>query len=256
MVEKGYRPATPDRVPFATADSITVDSIRRLPDKGTEVIRTFLSDSQNRLKQTKEAQLKAYLQSNATKNEIKRLGNAFGFNGRQFTLGGLSFKLDGDIPGTRVALELLYSDYLTYRVTAANAKAIYNRYGLKQMLKPGNTLWDYAKDGFQKLVHCGFGIGVMVHTMKDNKLIITVRTDDESAAFLDGGKLAESANESVNALDLATDYDKLKGFEAIVQRAVDEELLSRKKFRRGGDLSPRGKKTLWDTRDSSGKSPR
>lgn len=242
VARKGYRPETPDREPFAAADSIPP-----LAGKRTEVIRSFLDDWENGLNQAKEDQLRAYLRSNATKNDIKRLGNAFGFNGRQFTLCGLSFNQEGDTPGTRVAVELRYSDYFTYRIIASRADAIYNQYGLNRLLLPGNTLWEYAKDEFQELVHCGFGIGVMVHTVKDNKLIITVRSDDQSAGFTDAGKLAESANESLNTWDLG--QDEIRPIKEIVRRAVNEELFSKAEFRHGGDLSEGGKEALWDVKE-------
>ena len=240
-VRNGYQPEETDHVPFAKADIIP-----RLAGEGTKVFRSFLAD-QVRLDATKDAQLRAYLLSNACNSEIKRLGNGFGFNGLQFALCNLSVDPDGDKPVPKLTVELRYTDYFSYRLTAENATAIYAEHGLKELLKPGageGSLWDYCRSGFQQLVHSGFGIGVMVHTLTDNKLIVTIRSD-YAADFRDANKLAMSANESVNSWDLRPDEDFLP-FESIVNRAVNEELFSKQKLYQDADPKAERRESLWD----------
>jgi hypothetical protein len=249
-LQKGYHPGLdePELVPFAKKDIKP-----ELKGQRTAVIRSFLQDGKYLAKQ-KNNRLRAYFLSNSKKDNIKRKGNAFRFNGRQFVLCDLRFEPDAE-KSPKVHVELRYTDYYSYSLLAHSATKIYRKYGLRKLLKPGNEgLFKYTQSGFQELIHSGFGIAVMVHTLEDNKLILTERSGEFSASFKDADKLAMSAGESLNYFDLRHPDLRKEGiapFEDIVHRAVGEELLSSKEFSViTGKTGPFGKPTtLWDLKE-------
>ncbi len=146
-------------------------------------------------------------------------GNGFKFNGILLALAGMEWdRLPDGRESIRLVLHL--TDYFTYRVIALCSREV--RGELKKFLR-GIELRDYFPR-FQKFIHLSISTLILVHTLKDDKLIIR-RRSKSAANFGDGGKLYVSACEGIykNALSWKNGHYSLD-LDAAVRRGLRREV--------------------------------
>jgi hypothetical protein len=77
-------------------------------------------------------------------------------------------------------------------------------------------------------VHFGFGVAIALHTLLDDKLVITRRSEAASNDAGEAGKLFMSANEACGGKDAdPQNPNQLNSLRRIVERALEEELVGR-----------------------------
>jgi nucleoside phosphorylase len=150
-------------------------------------------------------------------------GNGFLSNGPLLGVSSIKIGRDND---EQAVFRLLTqrTNYYTYRVIAECSEEILGL-GLERRLHRPSGLSEYLGEAFQEFVHLGLGVAVVVHTLKDDKLIIR-RRSLSTANYEDGGKLVMSANEGLKPTeDVDSTYPhRLRDFKFIVNRALEEEL--------------------------------
>jgi hypothetical protein len=158
-------------------------------------------------------------------NTISReAGNGFEHNGTVLAVSGIRIGRDyHEQPVIRILTQR--TNYYSYRTIAGCSSEILGKLGLEAKLCRPCGLMDYVGSEFQEFIHLGLGVLVVVNTLQDNRLVIRQRSR-RSANYEDGGKLAASANEGLNAsVDIdESDPNRLREFTWIVNRALREEL--------------------------------
>jgi hypothetical protein len=152
----------------------------------------------------------------------------FHFNGPVFPVS--SFRLTRDRDERPVFLiELQPSDYFTYCVMSEASDLIRHSGGLEALAKPGPFLEEYLAD-FQRCIHGTFGLAIVVHTLRDNRLVVTRRSSHAAHSAGEAGKYWLSANEGTSRKDLDPNRaGELNPIYKMVERALDEELIGSKK---------------------------
>src|SRR5437588_6043214 len=93
-----------------------------------------------------------------------------------------------------------------YRVIGVLARLLGNEFwqGVDNPPRIGPYLTDYLGDesSFQRNIHNGFGLDLIVHTMQDNRFIITRRSPNVENSSGSAGKYFESVCEGLDDDDL------------------------------------------------------
>ena len=162
------------------------------------------------------------------------------FNGQNL---GLSAVRQGRTSEERpeLTIDLFRSDYYSYRVMGEFLQA---------MSDAGHSMPDYVNrrgisdfgGSFQQGVHLAAGIAIILHTLRDNRFVITRRSANSTNTAGEAGKLFMSANEGLNVRDIH-DGGTVNLTDA-VQRAFREELLG---GRLGGAELPKRLRRIYVT---------
>jgi hypothetical protein len=151
-------------------------------------------------------------------------GNGFLHNGKVLAITDYQFS-KSPTEGEELQIRLQVTDYFSYRVIAELAGKINSQWGLRDLV--GTTpdgLAEYLPR-FQKNLHLSLGLGIMVHTYRDNRVIITRRSGNAAKNVNEAGKYFMSACEGINDKDIdSNDQTQLQPLFEIVQRAIREEL--------------------------------
>ncbi|EAU55572.1 hypothetical protein [Mariprofundus ferrooxydans] len=148
--------------------------------------------------------------------------DGFHFNGKMLAVANfqISRTLD-ELPS--IKLELQETDYYSYRVISEAASKIRNQYGLDAMVN-GNFN-EYLATAFQRYIHLSLGLAIIVHTLQDNRIIITRRSSHAANNAGEAGAYFMSVNEGINTNDIDPNNPlKLNSLHRIVLRSLEEEL--------------------------------
>jgi hypothetical protein len=157
--------------------------------------------------------------------------NGFRFNGPFLVVENLRISRTATREGEErpvIAIELQRTDYYTFSIIYELGQAIYEEYGLRNLVDTGPLLAEYLRpESFQKHIHPSLGVAIIAHTLEDNRIVITRRGALAANKQKEAGKYFMSANEGLNLKDV--DYDEsgsvLHSPRTVVERALKEELL-------------------------------
>lgn len=129
--------------------------------------------------------------------------NGFGFNGVFIAVNTLKETRDDralhEVPALDFTLQP--TDYYTFRVLSELASSGNLReYGMPEI--QGDELTEYCAGDFQDHIQASFGVAISVHTLKDDRLIVTRRSGNTGNPLDEAGKYFMSANEGLNRFDL------------------------------------------------------
>jgi nucleoside phosphorylase len=192
-----------------------------LPNTAPERLETFRAlQGTDAMKIARKKAIKDLLLANSISKEA---GNGFLSNGPLLGVASIKIGRDNDEQAV-VRLLTQRTNYYTYRVIAECSQEILGL-GVEQRLHRPSGLSEYLGEAFQEFIHLGLGVAVVVHTLKDDRLIIR-RRSLSTANYEDGGKLVMSANEGLKPTeDIDGTYPhRLRDFKFIVNRALEEEL--------------------------------
>jgi hypothetical protein len=151
--------------------------------------------------------------------------NGFHFNG-QF-LAAYRFKEtreQSEDPSLLVELQL--SDYYTYRVIGRLRQLLGEDFWCGVGPRAGPNLTEYLASRFQRNIHTGVGLDMVVGTLRDKRLIITRRSANTGNRAGEAGKYFESVCEGLNQKDLnPNDSRRLQPLSQVIRRALNEELI-------------------------------
>lgn len=199
---------------FATEDAWHVD-----PKSPTFDVFTKLVRDTRTLVHAKREVLKEYL---------TRSGG-FHFNGKFMALTKLqkSRRERDRKEEETINVELQETDYFSYRIMTALSDKIRHEYGLEEKLSKGFSEYT-ASPGVQRNIHLSFGIALYVHTLVDNRVIITRRSAHAANPAGEAGLYFLSANEGWTRRDLGPDEQTIS-LRRSVERAIEEEIAGRHK---------------------------
>jgi len=155
--------------------------------------------------------------------DFLREREGFHFNGRKFAVERMMIGRDHHEQPT-VVVDLQPTDYFTYSVLTRLAGAVIPAIA-DDWPAPGPHLSEYLARGIQRNIHASFGVCVVVHTIRDQRLIVTQRSAHSANRGGEVGKLFHSACEGVNEADLDSNVrTRFRPLRAIVERALEEEV--------------------------------
>jgi hypothetical protein len=144
------------------------------------------------------------------------------FNGKNLGLSGIrQGRTIEELPS--LSVDLFRTDYYSYRVIGELCE---------YLSRIGESPWDryfsvglseYLAIGAQQGVHLGAGVAIILHTLQDNKFVLTRRSANSTNTAGEAGKLFMSSNEGFNEKDIP-DGSRIS-LHDVVQRALREELL-------------------------------
>jgi len=146
-----------------------------------------------------------------------------------FHFNGWLFQIDQMIEGRNHDEEEIFeiitqkTDYYSFRVISELANDIYLSSSFSHYF---NNFHEYIGDSFQKNIHLGFGVSVILNTLKDNSIIITKRSSHAFNNSGEAGKYFMSANEGINMSDINQNRkNQFNPLIEIVKRSLDEEIV-------------------------------
>lgn len=203
---------------FAKSDELN------LTDFSPEKLRVFsnLTADSNGLRETKRKVLYDFLMGGSD-------GNGFLHNGKLLAVQDYKKSKNPD-EDEELHLLLQETDYFSYRVIAELADNILSKHGLAEMLGTTPNHFSEYLSQFQANIHLSLGLGIIVHTYHDNRIIITRRSANAAQNVREAGKYFMSACEGINNNDVSgDDRTQLQPLTEIVQRAIYEELYGKSK---------------------------
>jgi hypothetical protein len=124
-------------------------------------------------------------------------------------------------PSLRIQLRL--TDYYTFRVMRDACRPRRPNIWPGPAPLPGPHLSKYLTSHFQRNLHSGMGLNLVVHTLQDDRMIITRRASGASNPSGEAEKYCESVGEGLNAND--TDGVRMRPIDEIFRRCLKEELI-------------------------------
>jgi hypothetical protein len=162
------------------------------------------------------------LRKSNLKNYLKRK-NGFHFNGEKFALDNFIYTRNQN-EDEELYFQLRKTDYYTYRIMSDFSSDMIGKHGFDKKIAYG--LLEYMGNYFQKNIHLGLSVSILVHCIRDNSLIITRRSAYTANPAGEAGLYFISANEGINTLDLnQAKKNELVSVHEIVQRALCEEII-------------------------------
>lgn len=123
-------------------------------------------------------------------------------------------------------IELQLTDYYTYRVIGGLRQLLGESFWPCSAPNAGPHLSEYLAGHFQRNIHLGIGLDMIVNTLRDNRIIITRRSANTGNQSGEAGKYFESVCEGLNDRDLDPNYsNKLQRLPEIMRRSLNEELI-------------------------------
>ncbi len=190
---------------FSASDVASI--LTRGPD--SEVLRTLLLD-RDAIEIAKRAEFRSYL-----------LGSGgFLFNKSLLSVAQLKIlRTVEEYPELEIVLST--TDYFTYRVMSRFSSRIRSS---KPFEAFGNNFSEYVAAGVQQGVHLALGLAIVVHTLRDNRAIITRRSAHATNNAGEAGKYFMSVNESLNQDDVSRGGTAIDLY-SVVERGLKEELV-------------------------------
>jgi len=152
--------------------------------------------------------------------------NRFNWNGYSFFLSGLRWLMHDNDACQRIILDVLESDYYTYRTIADCSEFVRTDCALGQKMSRGLRV--YCDEDFQELIHGGLGILVIVHCRdrRGQDFVIFRRRSKTGANYKDAAKWSSTVNEGLSPYkDKDERTGELKPALDWVRRALERELL-------------------------------
>jgi class 3 adenylate cyclase len=194
-------------------------------------LKTFQSlQSSRTLAEQRSQAIRDLFQFHAISSEA---GNGFERNGTLLAISDIKYQPQGE-HGSGIHLTLQPTDYYSYRVIAGCSKQI-----KKDLLAHSNLsiplgFLDYANAGFQEFIHLSLGVLVVIHTLKDDRVIIRKRSS-MAADFGEANKFVASANEGLRGGYIDERSGALLPFKDILAKVLTNEVFG---------LPAKGKKDL------------
>lgn len=144
------------------------------------------------------------------------------FNGQSLGLAGIqqsrTIHSGDELPTLRATY--IKTDYYSYRVMTELQSSMRGA-GISMYLS--HHLAEYFASFFQHGVHLGTGVAIFLHTLQDNRLVVTRRSANATNTAGEAGKLFMSANEGVNRKDINPNGTLY--LRNVVYRALREEII-------------------------------